>query len=59
VAFGGRGLILNTVAAKPTVPKWAGKALAVRVSASFAWGRSFAEQDVALVIAITAHVAWA
>jgi len=56
VAFGGRGLILNTVAAKPTVPKWAGKALAVRMNGDIA---TFAKQDQALVIAITAHVAWA
>ena len=59
VAFGDRGLILSTVAAKPTVPKWAGEAHAVRVSASFAWGRSFAKQNQALVIATAAHVAWA
>ena len=57
VAFGDRGLIL-TVAAKPTVPKWTGETLAVRMDASFAL-RSFAKQDVALVIATTAHVAWA
>jgi len=55
VAVGDRGLIL-TVAAKPTVPKWAGEALAVRMNGYIA---SFAKQDVALVIATAANVAWA
>ena len=50
-----RGLIL-TVAAKPTVPKWAVEALAVRMNGDIA---SFAKQDVALVIATAANVAWA
>ena len=50
-----RGLIL-TVAAKPTVPKWAVEALAVRMNGDIA---SFAKQDEALVIATAANVAWA
>ena len=49
-----RGLIL-TVAAKPTVPKWAGEALAVRMNGDIA---SVANQHETLVIA-TAAVAWA
>ena len=63
VAFGGRGLILNTVAAKPTVPKWAGEAHAVRVSGditSFAkQDEVLVKQDEVLVIATAALMAWA
>ena len=55
VAFGDRGLIL-TDAAKPTVPKWAVEAQAVRMNGDIA---SFAKQDEALVIATAAYVAWA
>ena len=56
MAFGGRGLIRSTVAAKPAVPKWAGEALAVRMNGDIA---TFANQHEALVIATAAHVAWA